>query len=113
MQRLLKAFTYSWEGLCAAWSDKAAFMQEVIAAAVMIPLAFYLSENKIMLCLMVGSVFLVLMAELMNTAIEAAVDHTGTAIHPLAKKAKDAGSAAVLMALINCGLIWAVALFVT
>ena len=111
MKRIVKAFTYSWHGLMAAWSDRAAFFQECIAAAIMVPLAFFIAPTKPMLCLMVGSIFLVLMAELMNTAIEAAVDHTGKDIHPLAKKAKDTASAAVLMAFVNCGFIWAAALF--
>ena len=77
----------------------------------MVPAAFFLAPDKISLVLMIGSVLLVLAIELVNTAIEAAINRIGSEIHPLSKKAKDAGSAAVLIALVNVGVVWVVLLF--
>lgn len=110
MLRLWKAFFYSIEGVLAAWKDEPAFRQELILAAIMVPLAFYLAPDKISLILMIGSVLLVLIVELLNTAVEATVNRISTEIHPLAKKAKDTASAAVLLALVNVGIVWLVVL---
>lgn len=111
MNRILKAFFYSLAGLRAAWKDETAFRQEVLLALLLIPTAFFLAPDKISLVLMVASVLLVLLVELLNTAIEAALDRTGTEIHPLAKKAKDTASAAVLIALLIVAVVWGVILF--
>lgn len=73
-----------------------------------IPAAIYLSGNRLELAVMIGSVMLVLVAELLNSAIEAAVDHTSTDIHPLARKAKDAASAAVFLAAVNAAVMWGI-----
>ena len=106
MNRILKAFFYSLAGLRAAWKDETAFRQEVLLALLLIPAAFFLAPDKISLVLMVASVLLVLLVELLNTAIEAAIDRLGTEIHPLAKKAKDTASAAVLIALLLVAFVW-------
>lgn len=111
MKRIWLAFLYSIYGLTAAWRDEAAFRQEVVLAAIMLPAAFFLAPDKIALLLMVGSVLLVLALELLNTAVEASINRIGLEIHPLAKKAKDTASAAVLVALINAGFVWTVILF--
>lgn len=111
MKRIWLAFLYSIHGFIAAWRDERAFKEEVVLAAVMIPAAFYVAPDKISLILMIGSVLLVLALELVNTAVEAAIDRIGPEIHPLSKKAKDAASAAVLIALINTGLVWGIILF--
>ena len=110
MKRLIKAFFYSLEGLSAAWRDEAAFRLELALSAVMIPAAFYFAPDKISLLLMVGSVMLVLIVEMLNTAIEATINRIGSEIHPLAKKAKDTASAAVFLAAVNASIIWAVVL---
>ena len=89
MIRIWKAWLYSLAGLRAAWRDEAAFRQEIMLAAVLVPLAFFLASDRISLVLMVGCVLLVLVVELLNTAIEAAINRISTEIHPLAKKAKD------------------------
>ncbi|MDP3497766.1 MAG: diacylglycerol kinase [Candidatus Nitrotoga sp.] len=97
---------YSLSGLRLAWKDEAAFRQEVILAIILVPVAFMMPVGEIQRVLLVGSVILVLVVEMINSAIEAVVDRVSLDIHPLAKKAKDMGSAAVLLALANAILIW-------
>ena len=104
--RLVKAFGYSCDGLKSTFGREAAFRQEVIAAVILIPLAFFLTTINIERAAMIGSILLVMIVELLNSAIEAVVDRAGTEQHPLAKHAKDAGSAAVLVALILAGVVW-------
>lgn len=111
MKRIINAFFYSLDGIKAAWRDEPAFREEMILAVIMIPAAFFLAPDTISLLLMIGSILLVLMMELINTAIEATVNHISTERHPLAKKAKDTASAAVLLALLNAGMIWVIILF--
>jgi len=104
--RLINAFGYSLEGFRAAFEHEDAFRQEVFLAIVLIPLGFYLGENGVEKALMIGSVLLVLIVELLNSAIEAAVDHTSTEHHALAKRAKDIGSGAVFVALATVAIVW-------
>lgn len=110
MTRIIRALFHSLAGFKAAFRDEAAFREEVILAAIMIPLACILAADATQLILMVSSVLLVLIVELINTAIEAAIDHTSKEQHPFAKKAKDCASASVLIALILTGVVWAVCL---
>ena len=110
MKRLWHAFFHSLEGFKAAWRDEAAFRQEIMLAILAIPAAFWLAPDKLWCALMVVSIINVLVVELLNTAIEAAIDRHGGEIHPLSKKAKDCGSAAVLMALILTAILWIAAL---
>lgn len=110
IKRIINAFGYSRDGLAATFRNETAFRQECIAAAVLIPLAFFLAPDRAMLVLMVASIFLVLIVELINSAIEAAIDRFGPERHALAKRAKDAGSAAVLLALILAAITWLAAL---
>jgi diacylglycerol kinase (ATP) len=110
MSRIIKAFFYSLAGIKAAWQDEAAFRQEALLAAILIPLAFVLAPDKISLILMAGSVLLVLIVELLNTGIEAAINRIGSEVHPLSKKAKDSASAAVLLSLLLAGFVWLVCL---
>jgi diacylglycerol kinase (ATP) len=111
LRRLVNAFGYSFEGFKAAFKHEEAFRQEVFFAVVLIPLAFYLGKNSIEKALMVASVLLVMIVELLNSAIEAAVDHTSTEHHALAKRAKDIGSAAVFFALSIVLVVWGLVLF--
>jgi diacylglycerol kinase (ATP) len=106
MLRLWKAFLYSLAGLHAAWRDEQAFRLEIILGIPMCIAACFLAPDLISLLLMIASVLLVMMAELLNTALEATVNRIGTEIHPLAKKAKDTASAAVLMAAVITGVVW-------
>ncbi|MBK1680687.1 diacylglycerol kinase [Rhodocyclus tenuis] len=107
LRRILNAFGYSLAGLRAAYTCEDAFRQEVWLAVVLIPLAFWLPASGVGHALMVGSVLLVLIVELLNSAIEAAVDRVSLENHRLAKRAKDIGSAAVFIALGNVVLVWA------
>jgi diacylglycerol kinase (ATP) len=110
IKRLINALGYSRDGLAATFRSEAAFRQECLAAAVLIPLAFFIAPDRVMLVLMIASILLVLIVELLNSAIEAAIDRFGPERHALAKQAKDAGSAAVLLALILAALVWLAAL---
>ena len=111
VKRLINAFFYSVDGLKATFKSETAFRQEVILAAIGIPLAFFLTTDRLEQAAMVGSLLLVLIVELLNSAIEAVVDRFGPEHHPLAKHAKDAGSAAVLLALILTGIVWLLCLW--
>ena len=111
LRRLINAFGYSVEGFKAAFKHEDAFRQEVFLAIVLIPLAFYLGKTSIEKALMIASVLLVMIVELLNSAVEAAVDHTSTEHHALAKRAKDIGSAAVFFALAIVLVVWGFVLF--
>ncbi len=109
-KRACNAFFHSLEGFQAAWKHEDAFRQEVLLACALIPSAFFLSDAAIGRALMIASVLLVLVVELVNSAIEAAVDRISLENHPLAKRAKDIGSAAVLIALLNVLVVWGLVL---
>jgi len=111
IRRLFNAFGYSLEGFKAAFKHEDAFRQEVFLAVVLIPLAFYLEHAALHRVLMIGSVFLVLIVELLNSAVEAVVDRVSIERHALAKRAKDIGSAAVFVALTNVVMTWGLILF--
>ncbi len=110
LRRLLNAFGYSVAGFRAAYKHEDAFRQEVLLAAILIPVAFWLPVDFVGKALMTGSVLLVIMVELLNSAIEATVDRISLDSHDLAKRAKDIGSAAVLVSLINVIVIWGLVL---
>jgi diacylglycerol kinase (ATP) len=109
LDRVLHAARFSLAGLRAGWGETA-FRQEALAAVVLIPSAFWLGRGWVEIALLATSVLLVMIVELLNTAIEAAVDRIGPEWHDLSKRAKDMGSAAVLLSLILCAGIWAAAL---
>lgn len=106
LRRIWNALFYSVEGLRAAYRHEDAFRQEVWLAAVLLPLAFLLPAGLIGKALMVASVLLVLIVELLNSAIEATVDRVSLENHRLAKRAKDIGSAAVMISLVNVVAVW-------
>lgn len=110
LSRLVHAFGYSMEGLRAGWGE-AALRQEMIAAVLLLPLAFWVGQSWLEVALLCGAVVLVLIVELLNTGIETAIDRIGPEWHALSKRAKDMGSAAVLLSLLLCGGIWAAALW--
>ena len=111
LQRLLNAARYSWEGLKVAWQHEEAFRQESILCLILIPIAFWLGENGIERALMIGSVLLVIIVELINSAVETIVDRISIERHELSKRAKDIGSAAVFVALANVAAIWLLLIF--
>ncbi|WP_341645326.1 diacylglycerol kinase [Thauera sp. SDU_THAU2] len=110
LRRVWNAFHYSLDGLAAAWRHEDAFRQEALLTLLLIPLALWLGESAVERALMIGSVLLVLIVELMNSAVEAAVDRISLEHHPLSKRAKDVGSAAVMIALINVAAVWGLVL---
>ena len=110
LRRLINAAGYSISGLAAAARHEDAFRQELMLAAVLIPLGLWLGKSGVERALLVGSVLLVLTVELLNSAIEATVDRVSLDDHNLAKRAKDIGSAAVLVSLINVLLVWGLVL---
>lgn len=111
LRRLFNAFFYTLDGLRAAYRHEDAFRQEVWLACLLIPAVFFLPVSGPGRALMVGSVLLVLIVELINSAIEAAIDRISLENHKLSKRAKDIGSAAVMIALINVVATWALVLF--
>jgi diacylglycerol kinase (ATP) len=110
LRRILNATRYSLEGLAAAARHEAAFRQELLLAAVFVPLGLWLGANGVERALLAGSVLMVLAVELLNSAVEAVVDRASPEKHELAKRAKDYGSAAVMVALAVAGLVWLVLL---
>ena len=110
LQRALNAAGYSWAGLSAAFKHEDAFRQEVFLSLLLIPLALYLGNTGIERALMIAAVLGVLIVELLNSALEAAVDRISLENHHLIKRAKDMGSAAVMIALINVVAVWALVL---
>jgi len=110
-RRIWNALFYSLDGLKAAYRHEDAFRQEVWLALVLIPLALYLPASGTGKALMVASVLVVLIVELLNSAVEATVDRVSLEHHRLAKRAKDIGSAAVLFSLLNVAVVWLLVLF--
>jgi len=105
-KRIVNASIYSWQGLKAAFQHEAAFRQELFLCLLLIPIAFFLATNAIELAILIASLFLILICEIINSAIEAVVVRHGDEIHSLAGRAKDMGSAAVFLALLNASICW-------
>ena len=106
LTRLINALGYSRDGLCAAWKHEAAFREEVLLAAIAIPMAIYFGKTGIERALLIGSILLILVVEILNSGLEAIVDKASPEKHDLAKRAKDMGSAAVLLALLSAAIVW-------
>ena len=106
LARMWKATGYSRDGIVAAWRNEAAFREEVLLAVVTIPLGLWLGQTGVERALLVASIVLILIVEILNSAIEAVVDLASPDRHELAKRAKDMGSAAVLFSLVNAAVVW-------
>jgi diacylglycerol kinase (ATP) len=104
--RIIKAAGYSWKGVRAAWINEAAFRQESVAVILAIIIACFLDVDAITRVLLIGSVALVMIVEILNSAIEAVVDRIGSELHELSGRAKDMGSAAVLMTILVALFTW-------
>ncbi|MEF1256659.1 MULTISPECIES: diacylglycerol kinase [unclassified Vibrio] len=111
LKRLKNATRYSCQGLKAAFKNEPAFREEILLAALMIPVAILLGENQWQRILLIATVVLVLIAELFNSAIEAVVDRIGTEQHEMAGLAKDLGSASVMVTMLLTGYVWLDILF--
>ena len=110
LSRVWHALGYSLAGLRAGWFETA-FRQEAVASIVLIPAAFWLGHNWVETVLLAGTVILIMIVELLNTGIETAIDRIGPEWHDLSKRAKDMGSAAVLLSLLLCAGIWILAIY--
>ncbi len=108
LERVFHATLISLQGLRAGWSEPA-FRQEALISIVLVPASFWLGRSWVETALLAGSIMLVMIVELLNTAVEAAIDRIGPEWHDLSKRAKDMGSAAVLLSLLICGGIWVAA----
>lgn len=111
LSRMLHALGYSLAGLRAGWGETA-FRQEALAALVLVPASFWLGRHWVETALLAAVVVLVMVVELLNTGVEAAIDRIGPEWHDLSKRAKDMGSAAVLLSLVLCVGVWTAALWV-
>ena len=111
LQSIFNAARNSLAGVAAAARNEGSFQVELAVCVVLLPLGLWLGGTGVERALLVSSVLIVLCAELVNTALEAAVDRISLEIHPLAKRAKDIGSAAVMLALVNAGVVWLLVLF--
>jgi diacylglycerol kinase (ATP) len=111
IERIVRATGYSVAGVTAAYRGESAFRQEFWLAALMLPAAFWLGRSWVEVALLAGSVVLVLIVELLNSAIEAAIDRISFELHDLSKRAKDIASAAVMLSLLLCAAIWVAALW--
>jgi diacylglycerol kinase (ATP) len=106
LTRLLRAFGNSWRGFTGAWREEAAFRQETALALIVVPLGLWLGQTGVERALLVAPMLLVLIVELLNSAVEAAIDRIGLERHALSGLAKDIGSAAVMAAFILTGVVW-------
>lgn len=110
IKRVFRATGFSMKGLKAAWIHEAAFRQELVLACLMLPIALFVDISTVERLLLILTLFIVLIVELLNSAIEAVVDRIGDEIHVLSGQAKDIASAAVFMSLALCAITWAVVL---
>ena len=108
--RVIRAFGCSMAGFRSAYEHESAFRQELLLVLLLMPLGFWLGENGVERALLVGSLFVVLLTELLNSAVEAAIDRISNELHPLSGRAKDIGSAAVFVALSMVAFIWGLVL---
>ena len=104
--RLRDATGFSIKGLLAAWRNEAAFRQELILVLILLPVALWLGETYTQQALLIFSLLVVLMVELLNSAVETAIDRVGDELHELSGRAKDLGSAAVMISLLAAGVVW-------
>lgn len=111
--RIIHAFGYSVQGIRAAFKHEAAFRQELLLAIILIPLAFFVTQDAVKLAFLISSPILVLVVEILNSAIEAVVDRFGEEHHELSGRAKDMGSAAVFLSLVIVAVIWGLIVFDT
>lgn len=111
LTRIIKAAVYSWQGFSAAYKHEQAFRQELLLALFLFPLGLWMGQNGAEKALLVGTVLLVLLVEILNSALEAVVDRFGEEMHELSGRAKDMGSAAVFLALVLLLVTWFLVVF--
>ncbi|MFN4263752.1 MAG: diacylglycerol kinase [Thioalkalivibrionaceae bacterium] len=109
--RVVRAFGYSWAGLRSTFKHEEAFRQELLLFVILVPVALWLTPDGVERALLIGALFLILIVELLNSGIEAAIDRFGGEIHKLSARAKDMGSAAVMLSFVNAIAIWLLVLW--
>ena len=100
------AFNYTFAGLASAWKNELAFRGEVVVAIIMVPLGIWLGRSAVEQALLIASILLILLTELLNSALEAVVDRIGPERHELSKRSKDMGSAAAFISMVTAALVW-------
>ncbi len=110
--RIIKAAGYSWQGFKSVYKHEEAFRQETVLFIVMAPLGMWLGDTGVERALLLGSLFIVLIVEMLNSALEAAIDRFGPEHHELSARAKDMGSAAVFLSLVNLAVVWLLVLVI-
>ena len=110
IKRIVKAAGYSWNGLKDTFQHESAFRQELALCVALVPLALWLGQSGLERAVLIGALFLVLIVEVLNSGIEAAIDRFGQERHELSARAKDMGSAAVFLALVNVAVTWGLVL---
>ncbi|MBU1417631.1 MAG: diacylglycerol kinase [Proteobacteria bacterium] len=110
-RRIVKSAGYSLQGLLSTWKEEEAFRVEMLLALIFVPLGLYLGETRVEKVLLLGSIFVVLVVELLNSAVESVVDRVGSEQHDLSGRAKDQGSAAVLLSLLLVLVVWGLVLW--
>lgn len=111
LHRIIKAAQFSWQGFAAAYQHEEAFRQEVLLSIILLPVGLMLGETGVEKALLSGSVIILLLVEILNSALEAVVDRFGQELHELSGRAKDMGSAAVFLAIVNLVTTWVLVLF--
>ena len=108
IDHIINAFRYTFAGLKSAWKNELAFRGELVVVAIMFPLGIWLGRSGVERALLIASILLILLTELLNSALEAVVDRIGPERHELSKRAKDMGSAAVFISMVTAALVWIV-----
>jgi diacylglycerol kinase (ATP) len=108
---IINAFRYTFDGLKSAWKNELAFRGEVVVAIIMIPLGIWLGQSAVEQALLIASILLILLTELVNSALEAVVDRIGPERHELSKRAKDMGSAAAFISMVTAVVVWMIIAF--
>ena len=103
---IINAFRYTFAGLKSAWKNELAFRGEVVVVTIMLPLGIWLGRSAVERALLIASILLILLTELLNSALEAVVDRIGPERHELSKRAKDMGSAAAFISMVTAALVW-------
>ncbi|MEX0740324.1 MAG: diacylglycerol kinase [Pseudohongiella sp.] len=111
LKRLIHATRYSFLGLQALWRHEAAFRQEIVLSLLLVPVIIMVDVTPAERALLVASLLLILITEMLNTAVEVVIDRIGSENHELSGRAKDIGSAAVMFSLIGAAIIWGIVLW--
>jgi len=106
ISHIINAFRYTFAGLKSAWKNELAFRGEVVVVTIMLPLGIWLGRSAVERALLIASILLILLTELLNSALEAVVDRIGPERHELSKRAKDMGSAAAFISMVTAALVW-------